>query len=688
MLVSKPKDRVIRDSVHGNISFNQKFIKVIDTPEFQRLRRIKQLSTAYLIFPTAEHTRFTHSIGTYHVMKLIIDHFKNIFDEVNIPMTERSINLALAVALLHDIGHGPFSHAFETALPKTKYKKLHEQWTIDIVTSPESNIYKELVQNFDETFPQEVADLIKKEKNVKRHGLEAEKFEGIDIFFVLSSLISSQLDADRMDYLLRDALFTGVTYGKFDIERLIESLTVTVNKDRYYVCVYEKYLSTIEEYLLARYQMHDSVYFHPFKIQMEKMVKKILQRTYELFSKGKIEIKDLPDALLSIFKGNEITVGQYISLDDSTMTSLFARFKNSEDKLLSSLCSAFLDRNKFRELGILKNSKEDIVEFEKELIVILSKYGYQIDNLDDEYFWITDKPDNPNNVIYKNKKDNIWFLRNDGTLVDLMDVSKIIGEELNQQKNVVFLNVNLLKYNGSITNYAGLVDEIESLIKMYNNRSHIEIEKKYFLSEKGIFDKVILTLQDWGIYEIDSPTKSKLQIDTYYDTAGKLLFKSNATLRLREKAGEYFLTIKKPTKAIGTESLTANDDSQNERFEYEIKVNSANLLDSAEYIRKYIPELGGNLENQLRKTLIITNNRKKGTIKKENILFEMVFDDVTYKNEETGKSTQEFQIEIELMSDFLHRVNLKQVTDYIERHISDLIPTTVSKYKRGLELTE
>ncbi|SUY46529.1 metal dependent phosphohydrolase [Clostridium putrefaciens] len=120
--------KIIRDSVHGDIFIEQKFLDLIETPEFQRLRRIHQLSVANLVFPSAEHTRFSHSIGTFHVMKLIIDHFEEVFNEVNIVIGDRDKNLCLAIALLHDIGHGPFSHAFEGIS-----KDSHEEWTKKII---------------------------------------------------------------------------------------------------------------------------------------------------------------------------------------------------------------------------------------------------------------------------------------------------------------------------------------------------------------------------------------------------------------------------------------------------------------------------------------------------------------------------------------------------------------------------
>lgn len=678
----KSKEKVIRDTVHGNIVLSNRFINIIDTPEFQRLRRIRQLSTAYFIFPAADHSRFTHSLGTYHVMNLIIDHFKNIFAELNITIEERSINLALAVALLHDIGHGPFSHAFESALPTDKHQKLHEEWTIDIILSPESCVNKELIKSFDEKFPEDLADLIRKEKNVKKNGIEARTFEGIDLFFVLSSLISSQLDADRMDYLLRDAFFTGVSYGQYDISRLIQSLTLTVYDNKNYVCVQEKFLSTVEEYLMARFQMHDSVYLHPFKVTMETMVKKILQRMFELYELNAIEGAALPEALKAVFDGRDMSVAEYITLDDSVMMALFASFRLNKDGILSSLSEAFLDRKKYKEISILNNTTEEIREFENELVRLLNKYDYKIKNLKDEYFYIANIPTKPNNVIYKHEKDNIWVLKNNGTLCDLYEISNVITEKLKGQKNTVFLNLELLKLC-QIKNVESAIVEIDELVEFYHNRNHIEIEKKYYFTEKSTFEKVLDVLHNYNKYSLDDSPKIKSQVDYYFDTKDKMLLKNNKTLRIREKGIEKLITIKVPTKISDV-----NSQSQNERFEYESEISSIELKDNANLIYKYIPELKGyTLEEILIQTLAVKNQRRKIILEKGSTCFEMVFDDVTFENNQTGKVAHEYQIEIELKSDFIHRVNLKSLSDYLEESVPGLITTTDSKYKRGCQLT-
>lgn len=674
------KGKIIRDSIHGDIFFPNKFLEIIDTPEFQRLRRIHQLSVAYLVFPGAEHTRFSHSIGTYYIMQKIIEHFRPIMKNINLELNKRDIDLALAAALLHDIGHGPFSHAFEKAIPNNDD---HEEWTIKIITNNESNINKVLKKNFDDNFPDDLADIIRKEKLVKKDGLKIGDNDTIDLFFILTSLISSQLDADRMDYLIRDTKYTGVAFGNIDIERLISAMTLMVYKDNYYVCVIDKYLPDVENYLLARYHMHKEVYLHDVKCEMEIVIKKIFKRAIEICHKGDNSIIDtIPAPLLKLFEGEEISIEEYISIDDHIMFSTFYKWMEVKDLILSRLCTCIINREKYNKVRILNNTEEDINEFKKELSNLLLKYDYSVSNYDDEYFWLESIE---KYSIYKKSKENIWILKNDGTINDICDVSKTINEGLNGEKTMTFINYNILKDIDRLKDKDMVTNDIKNLVKMYNNRNHIEIEKKYIFNNYNVFDKVLDVLRKWDEYEIDCSQNSRIQKDYYYDTKERYLFNQNKTLRFREIDDEFKLTIKTPTKG---DNVFKNVDSQNERFEYEVSVCCGNKDKNKQRIIKYLPELESDSKwNSLDKSLTVINERRKIDLCKNDVRFEMVFDNVKYLNE-NGKEESDYQIEIELKSDYIHRINLKILSDYLERNVSELQPMNESKYNRGLRLTE
>ena len=424
--------------------------------------------------------------------------------------------------------------------------------------------------------------------------------------------------------------------------------------------------------------MHQGVYLHSFKCEMELIVKKILYRVYELYKLGKNK-EYIPKPLLSVFNNSDMTVEEYISLDDTTMFSLFTTWRESEDNILSMLCASFLDRKKFSKLDILNNSDDEIHSFKQELIKILGKHEYSIKDLKDEYFWIEDKQ---KNQTYKDRKDNIWVLRENGTICDLFEISKLVNEKLKDEINMTFINFELLKEIEQLNNEERAVEEIKELINAYHNRSHVEIEKKYCLIEGESFEKIVDILEEYKYYNLED-CGIKQQEDIYYDTNEQILFKNNKTLRIRNRGDKYILTIKTPTKNHELNS-SGEDVGQNERFEYEIQVDSGDILRNAEYIIKYLPELKDKV-NQLERSLTIINNRKKLQLKNRNVVFEMVFDDVNYIGRQ---EVHEFQVEIELKSDYVHRINLKMLTDYLETKISSLKPIYESKYKRGLVLTK
>jgi len=211
---------------------------------------------------------------------------------------------------------------------------------------------------------------------------------------------------------------------------------------------------------------------------------------------------------------------------------------------------------------------------------------------------------------------------------------------------------------------------------MYDLRNHIEIEKKYNVNDKIIFEKVLEELEKWEeSYEISEPTLVE-QEDYYFDTANNKLFNENITLRVRNKKGNKILTIKTPTK------------ESNDRFEYEKEIGNTDLFANKNFILRYIRDLTEEDINNLKEKIIIKNNRNKVDIVKNKVKFEMVFDDVTYVNKDNNKDYHEYQIEIELKSDYPHRINLNLLGNYLEDKIKGLEPINDSKYSRALGFTK
>ena len=288
---------------------------LIATKEFQRLRRIRQLGTTYFTFHGAEHSRFNHSLGVYEIIRRIID---DVFDGRPEWDPEDRL-LTLCAALLHDLGHGPFSHSFEKV-----FHLDHEEFTQDIIVG--NTEVNAILSKVNADFPTKVAEVIAKTYENK----------------LIVSLISSQLDADRMDYLLRDAYFTGVSYGNFDMERLLRVMRPREDQ------VVFKYsgMHAVEDYILSRYQMYWQVYFHPVTRSAEVILTKILHRAKELHDEY-YSFKHHPIHFYSLFE-DELTLEDYLKLDEHIILYYFQMWQEEDDEILSDLCTRFVNRSLFK----------------------------------------------------------------------------------------------------------------------------------------------------------------------------------------------------------------------------------------------------------------------------------------------------------------------------------------------------
>jgi HD superfamily phosphohydrolase len=330
------EEKVFKDPVHGYIYVKDGFIwDLINSKPMQRLRYIKQLGTSYLTFHGAEHSRFSHSLGTYETMRQVLSHFKR---NHGWEPGERNERLALAVALLHDIGHGPFSHTFERC-----FDCHHEYWTARIVLEDEE--LNALFQRLDDRFATDIVKVLRKES----------------VYPILHQLISSQIDVDRMDYLLRDAESTGVIYGRFELERLIRVMRPAGDR----IVVKKSGIHTIEQYLLARYFMYTQVYLHHVTIGADILIEKILRRAKECYQDGRLRY--VPDALTGFFEGRAslTSIEQYLKLDDVTLLYAFRQWTEEPDMILSDLSQRILHRKLFKSIPILEitdNLKQEIMD--------------------------------------------------------------------------------------------------------------------------------------------------------------------------------------------------------------------------------------------------------------------------------------------------------------------------------------
>ncbi len=309
------EEKVFKDPVHRYIHVRDELIwDLIGTKEFQRLRRIRQLGTTYLTFHGAEHTRFNHSLGVYEIMRRMSALFKG-----RPHWNEDERLLALAAALLHDVGHGPFSHSFEKAINSD-----HEEWTRKIILGDTE--INNVLSRVDAEFPRAVAEVIEKTYDNK----------------LIVSMISSQIDADRMDYLQRDAYYTGVSYGHFDMERILRVMRTMEDQ----VVIKQSGMHAVEDYIMCRYQMYWQVYFHPVTRSAEVILDKIFQRIKDLHAEG-YSFKYAPVHFYSLFDGKG-ELDDYLRLDESMTLYYFQMWQDEDDPILRDLCHRFMNRRLFK----------------------------------------------------------------------------------------------------------------------------------------------------------------------------------------------------------------------------------------------------------------------------------------------------------------------------------------------------
>jgi len=354
-------EKIYRDSVHNIIRLKtdsdegRLLVRLIDTKEFQRLRRVRQLGLAHFAYQAAEHSRFTHSLGALHLATRILaklDLKNKVPNEVRIAVQ--------CAALLHDVGHGAFSHVLESILDFH-----HENFTIEAVISDETEI-GQMLKSFSNNLAEDVADIIR----------------GTFKPMALAQLVSSQLDVDRMDYLLRDSLMTGAKYGIFDLEWIIKSIEINEKDDHLYISAPGLY--AVEDYLQARYYMYRQVYFHRTLRSAESVLRSLFRRALKIFREGKFVWFAEETAFETILKGEKISLKAHLELDDSDMMFHIKQWQNSDDKILSDLSKRFLHRRLFKAFDL------DMPEAERVSFLERARKIVEENGFDPEYYFIED----------------------------------------------------------------------------------------------------------------------------------------------------------------------------------------------------------------------------------------------------------------------------------------------------------
>jgi HD superfamily phosphohydrolase len=332
---------ILRDPVHGLVAFEggeeQIVNDLMDTPEVQRLRRVRQLGVTSLAFPGAEHSRFAHALGAAFVMKQLLLRLRTLHGALpeSQQVTIERGREALAAAFLHDLGHGPLSHLFEEAIAGAP---AHETWTERIVLDPGTGVHRVLVR-MDSGLPARVADLVQ-----GRHPLA-----------FLAKAVSGEFDVDRCDYLLRDAHATGVRYGLYDLDWLLRSLRFAPRTaaDAAPALAIDgaKGLPAIEAFITARLFMFQQVYLHKATRSAEWMICTILRRAVEVIRAGG-RLEPVPLAIMAAARQESISLGDYLELDDGVLWGAMHGWEAAADAPLADLCKRIRARSLFKTIEL------------------------------------------------------------------------------------------------------------------------------------------------------------------------------------------------------------------------------------------------------------------------------------------------------------------------------------------------
>ncbi|PVH25920.1 HD domain-containing protein [Sphingobacterium corticibacter] len=384
------KKKIINDPVYGFVTIPSAFIyDLIQHPFFQRLRYIKQGSMSHLVYPGALHTRFQHAIGAMHLMSLAISTLR----AKDVEISEEEEEAALAAILLHDIGHGPFSHSLE--------QTIIEGVSHEMISSV-------LMQQLNEAFEGKLDLAICIFNNKYNRPF-------------LHQLVSSQLDTDRMDYLNRDSFFTGVSEGVISFDRIIKMLYVVDEQ----LVIEQKGIYSVEKFLIARRLMYWQVYLHKTVVAAEQMLLQALRRAKELAQEG---VALFASPALVHFLHQRITKDNFLSdqshlswftrLDDTDIMSAIKAWSTHEDKILRILCSKLMNRELFRtEMRSGAVTATEFQELQKRTQATFELQDHEVD-----YFVYAQTIQNS---AYDPTQNNINVLAKDGTLLDITAASDL-----------------------------------------------------------------------------------------------------------------------------------------------------------------------------------------------------------------------------------------------------------------------
>lgn len=650
---------VVQDPIYGKIEIHSPFKEIILTKEMQRLKDITQNGFSAYDYPGLKNNeRLSHSVGAFYVMSQIVEHLEEELKRYGISISKDDKDMALCSMLLHDIGHGPFSHSFEKV---TKYS--HEKRTTDILLG-NTEVGNLLTSIYGKSKLKRIASYIAEIDDTGEKKSPKTNFSKL-----LKSLISHQLDADRLDYLVRDAYYAGVP-SAINYKNVIQALGISVNSNQEYeLLVDRKGLTSIETILIERFQRYRDVYLTRSDGILEQVFLKILERYRQSQETVNVKLSEVFEKLAQ--NPNSISLNDFLNMKDSDFLEAFNIIREKgNDNVLSYLCNFPQVVSDYQELenkvnpDVIKQRLQSIFpgrDFSNTLSIMSIKSKTK---------------------LYK--KEESLRINFGNVHKDLSEATpNLIRPEEYLEKNELRFNPEILRIELGMTKkeFEPYLEEIKNMIDELNKKPE-EFELKYIMGENNSAaqDNILNTLLSNG-FRI-SAMKSKENDDEYYDTKDLSLLSRGGSLRIRKLTQDgkqkFKATYKMPT-AVGEVYSSRHE------IEMNLENNSIEELKEKMAEKKIDVDLEHVLSNPL---LNAVTQRRDFVLEKNGVQVCLSFDNTKYTNHALqGKTAEDSMVEIEALGSVEDRVMLNEINTILTSNYPGLKTNKQSKYERGMKKT-
>ena len=652
---------VVEDPIYGKIIVPYPFSEIVLTKEMRRLSGISQNGFSQLEFKGLENNdRLSHSVGAFHVMSLFLERLEEILKNFNIKLSKDDKDIALCSMLLHDIGHGPFSHSLELV---TNYS--HEKRTSDILLG-DTEINKVITNFFGNKKVKKIASFIAEINDSQELGKDS-------FTKLLNNLVSYQLDADRIDYLIRDAYYVDIS-SAVDLKRIISSVNVVVNNNQEYeLLIDRKGLASIENVLLQRYQMYRDVYLSPISVLGDFLFEKIIERFRKNAKLHTLPVSSSFKILATDPKVNNLD--EFLSMKDEDFK---VSFKLLADSNLDSIMSYLCNFDNIKDYILIKND----VSTEKIKAKLREIFG-DID-LDNTLSIISI---GTKTKLYK--KEQKLNIQNGNRIMDLTECTNLIRPQEILEDTYIFFNPQLLRLELGLSDieFGKYESELRKAIEELNKKPE-EFELKYIINENTTeeIDQEALLNQIISVFIANGfrvvTVSEKQNNDEYYDTRNLDLYKNGGSLRIRkvEQKGKEKIkaTCKMPLKIgeVYSSRSEIEETLANDSFETFMQ----KMIDSKVAI---------NFDTIFRLPILNSRTKRKDIVLDKNgVQVCLSFDNSKYTNHALDEiSTTDRMIEIEAIGELNNRIILNEIHDFITSAFSNLEINKQSKYERGINRT-